>query len=80
MEQGRLDEALELAIRAKEGYESVFGVDHEESQDARDLVADIEVMSGLCADFKGMLQDSDSEEENEDNDDGIVLADGEAEP
>jgi len=42
-------------------------------------------MSGLFADFKGMLQDSDSDEENEDdesddNDDGIVLADGEAEP
>ena len=28
MEQGRLDEALELALRYKEGCESVFGVDH----------------------------------------------------
>ena len=50
-DQGRLDEALELAIRAKEGCESVFGVDHKESQDARELAADIkEELRESCSD------------------------------
>ena len=41
--QGENDKAFGLAIRAKKGYESVFGVDHQESKDARELVAAIEV-------------------------------------